>query len=1017
MRRFLRPPVILLTIALLFLTGLSVTSLFAQSPSSVHFAAIGDYGDGSSAETDVANLINSWNPDFIITLGDNRYGNTNFDDTVGQYFCDHLKDAGSGSGCSGGNATTNAFFPSAGNHDYTDGGGVNEYLSYFTLPGSGVTSTNTSGNERYYDFVQGPVHFFVIDSQWTLTSGSSMTDQKNWLQAQMAASTADWKIVYLHHAPYSSSTTHGSTPSMQWPYAAWGADAVLAGHDHTYERIERDGILYFVNGLGGRSIYGLGSGIAGSQVRYNGDYGAMLIDADSSQVNFKFINRSGKVIDNYTLTASGGGTATPTATTPGHVEVAVSQGSDDVEQLNGNGSMYLDSTDLELVDDPGFNGNDQSVGLRFASVPVPAGVSITDAHIEFVVDEATSGATSLTIHGQAADNPGTYSLTAYDLTNRPNTSAAVAWPNVPAWNTIGQIQQTPNLAAIVQELVNRPGWSSGNAMAFVIQGTGTRTAEAFEGTTAPRLIIDFATTPVPTNTPGPTNTPAPTSTPITPSPTPTVDPNVCVTLIADADSYINQDKNDENKGTDDELRTKTQSDKLTRPVLQFDVSAIPSGATISDATLSLWVTDVKNNGSSVSAYLLDQSWTETGVTWNDRNKNSNLAWTNAGGTYSTLIDTQSIGDPENRWVTWDVDAAVTAWVNGSNNGLILVAPVNGNRPELKFSSREENGEQPRLAICYTTGPTATPTATPVPPTPTNTPVPPTPTNTPTPAPPTATPTNTPIPTATTIPTNTPIPTATPIPTNTPVPPTPTNTPVPPTPTATPVATPIPPTCTTYVAGMDSYIDQDKPNDNKGDDDDMRIKTSTAKERRVLVWFDTGSLPSGVTVNSATMSLFVEGEKNLPLSVSAYPLTQSWVEYEVAWEDRDENANLAWSSPGGSYTIIALDSVSIVAKDVRYDWNVTSAAADWVSGASANNGFILIAPTGGNSEVKFTAIDDGKVDRNPELEICYQATVAANDSAETDTAANVAPLVLFTPALAGVALLGVMPLVNRRQESA
>ena len=51
-----------------------------------------------------------------------------------------------------------------GNHDYNDGGGINEYLNYFTLPGTGVASTNTSGNERYYDFIQDDVHFFMIDS-------------------------------------------------------------------------------------------------------------------------------------------------------------------------------------------------------------------------------------------------------------------------------------------------------------------------------------------------------------------------------------------------------------------------------------------------------------------------------------------------------------------------------------------------------------------------------------------------------------------------------------------------------------------------------------------------------------------------------------------------------------------------------------------------------------------------------------------------------------------------------------
>ena len=107
------------------------------------FATIGDYGDGSADEGNVAGLVYGWNPDFIITMGDNRYGSTDFDNTVGQFYCDSLTEAGSGIYCSGNNSPTNAFFPSLGNHDYTDGGGLNEYLNYFTLPGTGV---DTSGH-------------------------------------------------------------------------------------------------------------------------------------------------------------------------------------------------------------------------------------------------------------------------------------------------------------------------------------------------------------------------------------------------------------------------------------------------------------------------------------------------------------------------------------------------------------------------------------------------------------------------------------------------------------------------------------------------------------------------------------------------------------------------------------------------------------------------------------------------------------------------------------------------------
>jgi hypothetical protein len=267
------------------------------------FAAIGDYGDGSANESDVAALVGGWNPDFIITLGDNRYGPTNLDETVGQFYCNVLADTGSGSYCSGGDSTVNAFFPALGNHDYSDGNGQSEYLNYFTLPGAGIPSSNSSGNERYYDVVMGPVHFFVLDSEGVLNSASDKTAQMNWLQAQLAASTSPWRIVYFHHPPYSSAT-HGSTPGMQWPFTAWGVDAVLSGHDHTYERIAADGIVYFVNGLGGRSIYAFNSAVPGSQLRYNGDYGAMRIDASDTDITFEFINVSGILIDSYTLQAA-----------------------------------------------------------------------------------------------------------------------------------------------------------------------------------------------------------------------------------------------------------------------------------------------------------------------------------------------------------------------------------------------------------------------------------------------------------------------------------------------------------------------------------------------------------------------------------------------------------------------------------------------------------------------------------------------------------------------------------------
>jgi PKD repeat protein len=265
------------------------------------FAVIGDYGTGSSNEATVASMVNSWNPDFVITVGDNRY-TSDYDETVGQFYCNYLADAGSGSFCPGNLNTTNAFFPSLGNHDYSDGGGLNEYLDYFTLPGNGIVSSNTSGNERYYDFIIGPVHFFVVDSDQAISSTADNTAQRNWLQAQLAASTSPWQVVYLHHAPFSSAQ-HGSISDVQFPYASWGADAVLAGHDHVYERLLVDNIPYFVNGLGGSSIYQFNTPVAGSQVRFNDAFGAMRVNASDNALSFEFIDFNGTIVDSYTVGA------------------------------------------------------------------------------------------------------------------------------------------------------------------------------------------------------------------------------------------------------------------------------------------------------------------------------------------------------------------------------------------------------------------------------------------------------------------------------------------------------------------------------------------------------------------------------------------------------------------------------------------------------------------------------------------------------------------------------------------
>jgi hypothetical protein len=264
----------------------------SPTPAPVRFAVIGDYGSGDQNAAAVASLVQGWSPDFVITVGDNNYpsgAGATIDDNIGQFYHEYIHPY---TGTYGEGASVNRFFPTLGNHDW-DTPGAGPYLDYFSLP----------GNERYYDFVWSPVHFFALDSDSREPDGvNASSTQADWLQARLAAASEPWKIIYMHHPPYSSGL-HGSITWMRWPFQDWGASAVLSGHDHTYERIQIDAFPYFVNGLGGGARYFFGIPVEGSQVRYNADYGAMLVEATAEAITFQFITQAGEIVDTFTLFA------------------------------------------------------------------------------------------------------------------------------------------------------------------------------------------------------------------------------------------------------------------------------------------------------------------------------------------------------------------------------------------------------------------------------------------------------------------------------------------------------------------------------------------------------------------------------------------------------------------------------------------------------------------------------------------------------------------------------------------
>ena len=151
----------------------------------------------------------------------------------------------------------NVIFPALGNHDRQGRGRTaDNYRSFFSLPENGPDP------ERYYAFSYGNARFLVLDSN---SSSFALTDQTAWIEEQLVAARQDRRVghvfIVMHHPPFSISL-HGGQRDLRerWTplFERYGVTAVFSGHDHCYERAERNGVHYFVSGGGGAPLYGRG---------------------------------------------------------------------------------------------------------------------------------------------------------------------------------------------------------------------------------------------------------------------------------------------------------------------------------------------------------------------------------------------------------------------------------------------------------------------------------------------------------------------------------------------------------------------------------------------------------------------------------------------------------------------------------------------------------------------------------------------------------------------------------------
>jgi 3',5'-cyclic AMP phosphodiesterase CpdA len=151
-------------------------------------------------------------------------------------------------------------YSAIGNHELHESSGE-RFLHYF-----GTDDPKEVGLKRLYRTVRwGNIRFFFLNGMDDFTG----TDERKWLDGELAKSDAEanlkWRIVVVHHGPWSSSL-HGNNLKLRNGglidvFHAHKIDLVVSGHDHVYERGEENGLMYLVSGGGGAPLYKVGDPI------------------------------------------------------------------------------------------------------------------------------------------------------------------------------------------------------------------------------------------------------------------------------------------------------------------------------------------------------------------------------------------------------------------------------------------------------------------------------------------------------------------------------------------------------------------------------------------------------------------------------------------------------------------------------------------------------------------------------------------------------------------------------------
>jgi acid phosphatase type 7 len=279
--------------------GQSFWTAPASADATVGFLAIGDYGAGTAEQLLVRDAMLPYldRVQGLLTLGDNAYSSgrpSEWQSYVFEVYEDLLTDL--------------VFLPTWGNHDYSTADAAPALDSVFLYE----NAWRTQDRERYWSTDYGPLHLIGLDTEKPATEirESETDDQLDWLEADLEAVDRPWTVAAWHKPAWSGMPGRGPDPTALLLFApvleAAGAQLVLQGHNHMYERFApmrgsqsvpdgQEGTTYIVSGGGGRSLYGIGE--VPYQLSVHEQHHFLFLEADRCTLTVTAIDLNGVVLD------------------------------------------------------------------------------------------------------------------------------------------------------------------------------------------------------------------------------------------------------------------------------------------------------------------------------------------------------------------------------------------------------------------------------------------------------------------------------------------------------------------------------------------------------------------------------------------------------------------------------------------------------------------------------------------------------------------------------------------------